>query len=66
MGSCFGQACQVLSKLRIGDREQWLGALGRSIDKPQMEYCEDQNGTIIFTRALKEETAKECRRKREV
>ena len=51
MGSCFGQACHVLSKLRIGT-EKWVDAVRRSADKPRMEYCEDQNGTMLFVRAV--------------
>ena len=33
------------------DKEQWIDALGRSTDKPRMECCEDQKGTIIDIRA---------------
>ena len=65
MGSCFDKHAKVLSNFRIGDREQWLDALARSFDKPRMEHCEDQNATIVYTRAVQGETANEYRRKRE-
>ena len=29
-----------------------MHAVGRSIDKPRMVYCEDHNGTILYIRAL--------------
>ena len=34
------------------NEEKGIDALSRSIDKPSMEYCEDQNGTIISTRVV--------------
>ena len=34
------------------DKEEWIDALGRSAEKPRIEYCEDQNGTIIYIRAV--------------
>ena len=34
------------------NKEQWIDTLSRSADKPRMEYCEDQNGTIQYIRAL--------------
>ena len=40
------QTCQVLSKLRNWDRKKWIDALGRSTDRPRMEYCQNHNGTI--------------------
>ena len=33
------------------EKEKWIDALGRSIDKPRMEYREDQNGTVKNIRA---------------
>ena len=50
-GIMFRQTCQVLIKLSIGT-EKWIEALGRSTDKPRMEYWEDQNRTIIYHRAV--------------
>ena len=29
-----------------------MDAFGRSADKPRLEYCEGQNGTIIYIRAV--------------
>ena len=34
------------------DKEKWIDALGRSADKPRMEHCKDQNGTVIYIRVL--------------
>ena len=34
------------------NEEVWIGAPSRSTDKLRMEYCEDQNGTIINMRAV--------------
>ena len=36
------------------DTEKWSDTLGRSGDKPRMEYCDDQNGTIMYNRAVQE------------
>ena len=33
------------------DNEKGIDAPGRSTDKPRMEFCEDQNGSIIYIRA---------------
>ena len=30
----------------------WIDVLSRSTDDPRMEYCEDQNRTIIYIRAV--------------
>ena len=37
---------------RTWNKENWIDALGRSIDKLIMEFCEDRNGTMICIRAL--------------
>ena len=34
------------------NKENWTDALSRSTDKPRMEHCEDQNGTVIYNRAV--------------
>ena len=34
------------------NKEEWFDVLSRSTDKPRREYCEDQNGTVIYIRAL--------------
>ena len=34
------------------NKEKRIDVLSRLTDKPRMEYCEDQNGTIIHIRAL--------------
>ena len=34
------------------NEEDWIDELSRATDKPRMEYCEDQNGTILSIRAL--------------
>ena len=34
------------------DTEKWIDAVGRSADKPRTENCEDQNGTIVYIRAV--------------
>ena len=39
---------------QTGNKEDWIHALCRSTDKPRVEYCEDQNGTIISIRALQD------------
>ena len=36
------------------DTEKWSDTLGRSGDKPRMECCDDQNGTIMYKRAVQE------------
>ena len=48
-GYTFWHSWKMLKMLR---EENWIDVLSRSTDKPRMEYCEDQNGTIICTRAL--------------
>ena len=40
MGSCFDNTAK------------WIDALGRPTDISRMQYCEDQNGTIIYMRAV--------------
>ena len=42
----------VLTNVPSANKEKWIDALGRSTDKPRMEYCEDQNKTIIYIRAV--------------
>ena len=37
---------------RCWNKENWIDALSRSSDKPRMESCEDQDGTIIHIRAF--------------
>ena len=34
------------------NEEDWIEGLSRSTDKPSMEHCEDQNGTIVNIGAL--------------
>ena len=34
------------------NKEEWFDLLSRSTDKPRREYCEDQNGTVIYIRAM--------------
>ena len=34
------------------NKEHEIGAFSRSTDKPRMEHCEDQNGTITYIRAV--------------
>ena len=38
------------------NKETWIEALRHSTDKPRMEYCEDENGTIIHIRAVQGHT----------
>ena len=35
-----------------GKKEKWIDALRRSSDRPTMENCKDQNGTITYIRAI--------------
>ena len=44
----FRRAWEMLSKLRIGKNEKWNDAVSRSTDQLRIEYCDDQNGTIIL------------------
>ena len=34
------------------NKEKWVDALRRFTDKPRMEYCKDQNGTVIYICAV--------------
>ena len=34
------------------NKEKLVDALRRSTDKPRMEYCKDQDGTVIYIRAV--------------
>ena len=38
------------------NQEEWIDVLSRSTDKPRVEYCEDQKGTIMHTRSLQGHT----------
>ena len=29
------------------DKEDWIDALSRSIDRPRMNYCGDQHGMVV-------------------
>ena len=51
-GNMFCHLWKMLSILKIGTKKFWIDALGRSADKPKMEYCEDHNGTIHYIRGL--------------
>ena len=51
MGSCFGKHAKCWANL-FWDKEKWIDALGRSTDKPRLAYCEDENGTLIYFRAV--------------
>ena len=52
------QWANALSLLKDAEHTQdwkkarWIDVLGRSTDKPRMEYCEEQLGTIRYIRAL--------------
>ena len=52
------QWANVLSLLKDAEHTQdrkkarWIDVLGRSTDKPRMEHCEEQSGTIRYIRAL--------------
>ena len=34
------------------NKEDFINAFSRSTDKPRMEYCEDQKGTMIYIGAV--------------
>ena len=38
------------------NKQSWIEALGHSTDKHRMEYCEDENGTIIHIPAVQGHT----------
>ena len=42
----------MLSKLKHGTKDNSIVAFSRFCDKPRIEYCEEQNGTIIYIRAV--------------
>ena len=51
MGSCFDQKTKRCANSVLGQRKS-IDALSRSADKPRLEYCEDQYGTIICSRPV--------------
>ena len=51
-GYTFWHSWKVLKMLKMLREENWIDVLSRPTVKPRMEYCEDQHGTIICTRAL--------------
>ena len=50
MGSC--SSMPSAEQTQTWNKGDWTNALSRSTDKPSMEYCEDQKGTIINIRAV--------------
>ena len=51
MESCFDNHAKCLANSELGQRKV-IDALGRSTDKPRMEFCKLQNATIMYIRAV--------------